>query len=127
MAITEENVGPLRNRLAKAIGHLNSVMRMVDEKRYCVDVLNQLKAVQSALDKTAELILQQHMETCVVEAIRNKETSRVVEELMLVFSKAPDLNLSMSGRESGSATSAPRSLSECNHACCITRTRSCGH
>ncbi len=95
MAITDANKEPLKNRLAKAIGHLHSVQRMVDEKRYCIDVLNQLKAVQAALDKTAEVMLKQHLETCVVEAIRNQETDRVVEELMQVFRKAPELDFSL--------------------------------
>jgi DNA-binding FrmR family transcriptional regulator len=91
MAITEDNKEALKNRLAKAIGHLNSVYRMVDEKKYCIDVLNQLKAVQAALDKTAEVMLKQHLETCVVEAVRNQDAERVIEELMIVFRKAPEL------------------------------------
>ncbi len=78
-------------RLSKAIGHLNSVYRMVDEKRYCMDVLHQLKAVQAALDKTAEVMLKQHLETCVVDAIQKQDSARVIEELMQVFRKAPDL------------------------------------
>lgn len=68
MAITESNKEKLR--LAKAIGHLNAVYRMVDQEKYCIDVLNQLKAVQAALDKTSEAILRQHLETCVVEAVK---------------------------------------------------------
>ena len=91
MAITEDNKEALKNRLAKAIGHLNSVYRMVDEKKYCIDVLNQLKAVQAALDKTAEVMLKQHLETCVVEAVQNQDAGRVIEELMIVFRKAPEL------------------------------------
>lgn len=70
MAITESNKEKLKARLAKAIGHLNAVYRMVDQEKYCIDVLNQLKAVQAALDKTSEAILRQHLETCVVEAVK---------------------------------------------------------
>ncbi|HEY9719042.1 MAG TPA: metal-sensitive transcriptional regulator [Trichormus sp.] len=95
MPITDDNKEALKNRLAKAIGHLNSVYRMVDEKKYCMDVLHQLKAVQSALDKTAEIMLKQHLETCVVEAIKNQDSERVIEELMQVFRKAPTLSLSL--------------------------------
>ena len=91
MAITDSNKEKLKARLSKAIGHLNYVYRMVDEKKYCVDVLNQLKAVQAALDKTTEEILRQHLETCVVEAIQQQDTARVVEELLQVFRKAPGL------------------------------------
>jgi DNA-binding FrmR family transcriptional regulator len=91
MPITDESKEKLKARLSKAIGHLNSVYKMVDDKKYCIDVLNQLKAVQSALDKTAEVMLKQHLETCVVEAVRNQDTSKVVEELVQVFRKAPAL------------------------------------
>ena len=91
MAITPANKEKLKSRLAKAIGHLNAVHRMVDEQKYCIDVLNQLKAVQAALDKTAEVILRQHLETCVVEAVKNQDSHRVIEELMQVFRQAPSL------------------------------------
>lgn len=91
MAITDDSKEKLKARLSKAIGHLNAVYRMVDEKKYCIDVLNQLKAVQAALDKTSEVILRQHLETCVVEAVQKQDSSRVIEELMQVFRHAPSL------------------------------------
>lgn len=91
MAITDESKEKLKSRLAKAIGHLNAVYRMVDDKKYCIDVLHQLKAVQAALDKTAEVILRQHLETCVVEAVEKQDAARVIEELIQVFRQAPTL------------------------------------
>ncbi|MBY0358630.1 MAG: metal-sensitive transcriptional regulator [Candidatus Obscuribacterales bacterium] len=91
MAITDENKDKLKSRLAKAIGHLNAVYRMVDEKKYCIDVLNQLKAVQAALDRTSEVILRQHLETCVVDAVEKQDAQRVIEELLQVFKQAPTL------------------------------------
>jgi len=91
MAITDESKEKLKARLAKAIGHLNAVYRMVDDKKYCIDVLHQLKAVQAALDKTAEVILRQHLETCVVEAVEKQDSARVIEELIQVFRQAPTL------------------------------------
>ena len=93
MPITDDSSQKLKNRLAKAMGHLNAVYRMVEEKRYCVDVLHQMKAVQSALDKISEDILRQHLETCVVDAIRDQDERRVIDELMLVFRRAPQLEL----------------------------------
>ncbi len=93
MPITDDNKDKLKNRLAKAMGHLNAVHRMVDEKKYCIDVLHQMKAVQAALDKISEEILRQHLETCVVEAVKNQDTSRVIDELIQVFRRAPELNL----------------------------------
>ncbi|MBX9685113.1 MAG: metal-sensitive transcriptional regulator [Candidatus Obscuribacterales bacterium] len=91
MAITAESKEKLKSRLAKAIGHLNAVYRMVDEEKYCIDVLHQLKAVQAALDKTSAVILKQHLETCVVQAIQAQDSERVIEELMQVFKHAPSL------------------------------------
>lgn len=91
MAITDESKEKLKSRLAKAIGHLNAVYRMVDDKKYCIDILHQLKAVQAALDKTSEVILRQHLETCVVEAVERQDASRVIEELIQVFRQAPTL------------------------------------
>ena len=93
MAITDYSKDKLLKRLARASGHLDAVTRMVDEKRYCVDVLHQLKAVQSALDKVSEEILRQHLKTCVVEAIQNQDEQRVIDELITVVRKAPDLDL----------------------------------
>lgn len=91
MPITDDSKEKLKARLVKAMGHLNAVHRMVDEKKYCIDVLHQLKAVQSALDKVAEEILRQHLETCVVEAVRAQDEARVIAELVQVFRKAPTL------------------------------------
>lgn len=53
------------NRLARAIGHLESVKRMVEEGRDCTDVLIQLAAVRSALNNTAKIILKDHIEHCI--------------------------------------------------------------
>jgi len=113
MAITEDSKEKLKARLSKAIGQLNFVYRMVDEKKYCIDVLNQLKAVQAALDKTSEVILKQHLETCVVDAIRHQDTARVVEELMQVFQKAPTLYVA----EDSPAEPAPFSV-RAKEGCC---------
>ena len=57
------------NRLSRAIGHLESVKRMVEEGRDCADVLIQLAAVRSALNGTAKVILKDHMRHCMVDAV----------------------------------------------------------
>ncbi len=93
MAITDESKEKLKARLSKAMGHLNYVYKMVDDQKYCIDVLHQLKAVQSALDKLSEEILKQHLETCVVDAIRHHDEQRVLDELIQVFKRAPELNI----------------------------------
>ena len=57
------------NRLARAIGHLGKVKRMVEEGCDCTEVLVQLAAVRSAIDNTGKVILQEHMRHCMVEAV----------------------------------------------------------
>ncbi|MCC6980122.1 MAG: metal-sensitive transcriptional regulator [Candidatus Melainabacteria bacterium] len=81
MAITGDTKRQLRSRLVKAQGHLAAVVRMIDDEKYCIDVLTQLKAVQAALDKTAQLMLKQHLDTCVVEAVKADDSARVMDEL----------------------------------------------
>ena len=56
------------NRLSRAIGHLESVKRMVESGRDCTDVLVQLAAVRSALNSTAKVILKDHLEHCITDA-----------------------------------------------------------
>lgn len=91
MAITGETKRLLSLRLAKAVGHLSAVQRMVEDEKYCIDVLNQMKAVQSALDRTAQLMLKQHLNTCVVEAVKADDSERVMEELWQLLRKGSDV------------------------------------
>lgn len=64
-----ENQKAVVNRLARAVGHLEKVKRMVEEGYDCSEVLIQLAAVRSALDNTAKVILKDHMHHCVVDAV----------------------------------------------------------
>lgn len=64
-----ENQRAVVNRLARAIGHLEKVKRMVEEGCDCSEVLIQLAAVRSALDNTGKVILKDHMRHCVVDAV----------------------------------------------------------
>ena len=59
------------NRLSRAIGHLESVKRMVENGQDCADVLIQLAAVKSAINSTGKIILKDHIEHCLVEAVEN--------------------------------------------------------
>lgn len=63
-----ENQKAVLNRLARAIGHLEKVKRMVEEGHDCSEVLIQLAAVRSALDNTGKLILKDHISHCIVDA-----------------------------------------------------------
>lgn len=59
------------NRLSRAIGHLESVKRMVEDGHDCADILIQLSAVKSAINNTGKLILKDHIEHCLVDAVEN--------------------------------------------------------
>ena len=67
------------DRLARAAGHLEYVRRMVSEGRDCSEVLVQLSAVKSALNKTGLIILQNHIEQCLVEAVASGDMDAVSE------------------------------------------------
>ena len=64
-----ENHKAVINRLARALGHLEKVKRMVEEGYDCTEVLVQLSAVRSALDNTGKVILQDHLRHCMVDAV----------------------------------------------------------
>lgn len=78
---SEELQKDLDRRLNRVVGQLGGVKTMIGENRYCGDVLIQLAAVQSALKSISSLVLQDHMETCVVEQIQAGNTE-VTEEVM---------------------------------------------
>ena len=75
-------------RLKSAEGHLRGVQRMLEEGQYCIDVIQQIRAVQAALNKVTANILEQHLNSCVITALKGEdpaERERVLNELMDVF------------------------------------------
>ena len=72
-----ENQRAVINRLARAIGHLEKVKRMVEEGYDCSEVLIQLAAVRSALDNTGKVILKDHMRHCMVDAVAAGDTEAI--------------------------------------------------
>ena len=68
-AHTHANTKAVLNRLSRAIGHLESIRRMVEEGRDCSEVLIQLSAVKSAINNTGKVILKDHIEHCLVDAV----------------------------------------------------------
>lgn len=77
-------------RLKKVAGQVAGIQRMVEEDRYCVDILHQVAAVEGALDRVGHLMLAAHVETCVTSAIESGkagERKKKLDELMDVFSK----------------------------------------
>ena len=77
-------------RLKRIAGQVEGIQRMVEADRYCVDVLNQIAAVEAALDRVGHLLLASHVETCVASAIESgkpRERKKKLDELMDVFSR----------------------------------------
>ena len=81
---SEELKRNVTKRLNRAIGQLGGVKTMVEEDRYCGDVLTQLAAAESAIKSVRRLVLQDHLETCVVERVQQGDTE-VIEELMVLL------------------------------------------
>ena len=96
MALRGETKEVSKKQLATAIRDLNAVRKMVEEEKYCIDVLNQLKIVQSALDTASQQLLKQHLETCVVEAVKSYDSARVLEELWQVLRKNVEFSVNTS-------------------------------
>lgn len=77
-------------RLRTARGHLDAVVRMADDDRYCIDILHQLSAVQGALDGVRRDIIEAHLKGCVPEAAAEGRIDDIVGELMAaLFGAAP--------------------------------------
>jgi DNA-binding FrmR family transcriptional regulator len=78
-------------RLKIVEGHMRGVIRMMEEDAYCIDVIRQIQAVQSALNKVSTGILENHLNSCVTTAIRGEnpaERERVLKEITDVFETA---------------------------------------
>ncbi len=80
--------GNALKRLRRIEGQVVGVQKMIKERRYCMDIVNQISAVEAALHKVSTLVLRNHIETCVLSAFRSRDTddvTRKVDELMRVY------------------------------------------
>lgn len=75
------------HRLKIARGHLDKVIKMVDENQYCIDVLHQSQAIQAALKETDGVVLENHLRTCVSDSIKSGNQEEAIKEVMEVFKK----------------------------------------
>ena len=78
-------------RLKTVEGHIRGVQRMVDEDAYCIDIIGQIHAIQSALNKISINILDNHLNSCLISAVRGDdqgEQDRVLQEIIDVFEAA---------------------------------------
>lgn len=76
------------NRLRSIEGHVRGIHRMVEDDEYCIDVMKQIKAVQSAMERVNSLVLANHLQTCVTNSLRSNEVEereRVIGEIIQVF------------------------------------------
>jgi DNA-binding FrmR family transcriptional regulator len=84
MLIDKEKID-LKQRLKKVAGQVNGIDKMLDEGRYCIDILQQILAARAALNKVALIILESHAKSCVVTAIKENRADESIDELMAVL------------------------------------------
>ncbi|MDH3470289.1 MAG: metal-sensitive transcriptional regulator [Acidimicrobiia bacterium] len=77
------------NRLKTVRGHLDAVIDMVEEERYCPDVMKQVSALQGSLEKVNRILLQNHVETCVLDAVAEGRSGQIVDELLETLKYTP--------------------------------------
>lgn len=80
----EETLRQLKNRLSRMIGQLGGIQKMLDENRYCGDILTQIAAVESALQSLGYQVLQEHLNTCVKEQVQSGHDEVLSETLELI-------------------------------------------
>lgn len=76
------------HRLKISAGQLRKVLKMVEDKEYCIDVIHQSQAIQKALKETDNLLLEHHLNSCVVDDIKNGKRDKAISEVMNVFKKS---------------------------------------
>ena len=80
----EKNVRDIQNRLSRVMGQIGGIKKMIEEGRYCADIIIQVSACEKALTSVSDILLKEHLETCVVSSIKNGETDVVPETLYLI-------------------------------------------
>lgn len=74
-------------RLRRIEGQIRGISRMVTERRYCIDIIQQLTAARRALDQVSLKIMKGHINTCVSESIRKREGAQKISELMQTINR----------------------------------------
>lgn len=81
----------VQSRLKNVEGHIRGIQRMVDQDVYCIDIIRQIQAVQAALNKISSTMLENHLNSCLITAVRGddpEEQERVLREISEVFEAA---------------------------------------
>ncbi len=76
------------HRLKIVTGHIKKVQKMTEEDAYCIDIIHQSKAIQKALKEIDNLILETHLNSCVVDAINEGKKDEAISEVMNIFKKS---------------------------------------
>lgn len=90
MAVKREKATPRQDvvrRLKIAQGHIGKVIEMVEDGVYCINIMQQTSAVRSAIKKAEEVLLLNHLNHCVVNAIKSNGKDKAIKELVQVFQK----------------------------------------
>lgn len=84
--MNKENSKIVDSRLASIEGHIKGIRKMVEEGKECTDILLQISAIESSIKKVGKLILKNHLEHCVIDAIKNDDES-LIKELSILLEK----------------------------------------
>lgn len=87
MFTTKSKKDDALHRLKIIRGHIDKIITMVENDAYCIDVLIQTKAVQNALKRTDEVLLENHMSCCVIDHIKGGRGKQATEEILKVFAQ----------------------------------------
>jgi DNA-binding FrmR family transcriptional regulator len=96
----ERTKAVIAQRLASASGHLNGVERMARDGAYCIDLMRQIQAVQAALNKVSVMMLETHLNTCILAAVQGEdiaERERMLDEVVGIFEMSKKHNYSIEG------------------------------
>jgi CsoR family transcriptional regulator, copper-sensing transcriptional repressor len=88
--LSDEDKKKLAHRLARVTGQVEAISRMIEKDAYCVDILMQLSAATGALGKVGQIVLENHLRTCVAEAMKNgdgQQREQKLNELITLFRK----------------------------------------
>jgi DNA-binding FrmR family transcriptional regulator len=77
----------VRDRLVRAEGHLRGIIKMIDEEKECPDILIQIAAVKAALDKAGLIVLEDHLEHCLIEAVKSGDIENQLTDFKAALEK----------------------------------------
>ncbi len=77
----------ITHRLKIARGHMDKIIQMMNDDAYCIDIMHQMLAVERGLEQTGNLLLENHLKSCVAQEIKKGNANESIEEIMQVFRK----------------------------------------